>query len=131
MANEIPHIPVMLNEVLENLSIKDGGIYVDGTFGNGGYTSAILDKANCKVIAFDRDETVLTRVDELKKKYGDRFIFFQEKFSQILPTLLKNNIDSVDGLVLDIGVSSMQIDTPERGFSSALQTLIPSPRTRG
>lgn len=117
MANEIPHIPVMLNEVLENLSIKDGGIYVDGTFGNGGYTSAILDKANCKVIAFDRDETVLTRVDELKKKYGDRFIFFQEKFSQILPTLLKNNIDSVDGLVLDIGVSSMQIDTPERGFS--------------
>lgn len=117
MTNEIPHIPVMLNEVLENLSVKDNGIYVDGTFGNGGYTSAILDSANCKVIAFDRDETVLHRVNQLKEKYGDRFIFFQERFSQIYPTLLKNNISMIDGLVLDIGVSSMQIDTAERGFS--------------
>ena len=72
-----PHIPVMLNEVLENLNIKDGGVYVDGTFGNGGYTSAILDAKNTKVIAFDRDETVLPRVKEVKEKYGDRFIFFQ------------------------------------------------------
>ncbi|MCR5506971.1 MAG: 16S rRNA (cytosine(1402)-N(4))-methyltransferase RsmH [bacterium] len=112
-----PHIPVMLNEVLENLNIKDGGVYVDGTFGNGGYTSAILDNKNTKVISFDRDETVLSRVAEVKEKYGDRFIFFQECFSKILPTLQKNNIGPVDGLVLDIGVSSMQIDTPERGFS--------------
>ena len=112
-----PHIPVMLNEVLDNLNIKDGGVYVDGTFGNGGYTCAILDRANVKVIAFDRDENVLSRVEEVKKKYGDKFIFFQECFSKILPTLKKNNIDKVDGLVLDIGVSSMQIDNPERGFS--------------
>lgn len=112
-----PHIPVMLNEVLENLNIKDGGVYIDGTFGNGGYTSAILDAKNTKVIAFDRDETVLPRVKEVKEKYGDRFIFFQECFSKILPTLKQNDINRVDGLVLDIGVSSMQIDTPERGFS--------------
>ena len=112
-----PHIPVMLNEVLKNLNIVDGGVYVDGTFGNGGYTSAILDKANTKVISFDRDESVLPRVKEIKEKYGERFIFFQECFSQILPTLMKNGISAVDGLVLDIGVSSMQIDTPERGFS--------------
>ncbi len=114
---DTPHIPVMLDEVLSNLNIKDNGVYVDGTFGNGGYTSAILDAKNTKVIAFDRDETVLFKVNELKSKYGERFIFFQEKFSQILPTLLKNGIGGVDGLVLDIGVSSMQIDTPERGFS--------------
>ncbi len=114
---DTPHIPVMLNEVLENLNIKDGGVYVDGTFGNGGYTSAILDKANTKVIAFDRDETVLPRVKELKDKYGERFTFFQNCFSQILPTFQNNGIDKVNGLVLDIGVSSMQIDTPERGFS--------------
>ncbi|MBR1544767.1 MAG: 16S rRNA (cytosine(1402)-N(4))-methyltransferase RsmH [Alphaproteobacteria bacterium] len=112
-----PHIPVMLNEVLENLNIKDGGVYIDGTFGNGGYTSAILDKANTKVISFDRDSTVLPRVEEVKKKYGNRFVFFQECFSKILPTLQQNGIGPVDGLVLDIGVSSMQIDTPERGFS--------------
>ncbi len=115
--NNTPHIPVMLNEVLENLNIKEGGVYIDGTFGNGGYTSAILDKKNTTVIAFDRDETVLPRVKEIKEKYGERFIFFQTCFSNILPTLKKNNISSVDGLVLDIGVSSMQIDTPERGFS--------------
>ena len=117
MENKIPHIPVMLNEVLENLSIQDGGVYIDGTFGYGGYTSAILEKANTKVIAFDRDENVLPRVKELKEKYGDRFIFFQKRFSQILPTLNENKLEKVDGLVLDIGVSSMQIDNPERGFS--------------
>ena len=114
---DTPHIPVMLNEVLENLNIKDGGVYVDGTFGNGGYTSAILNKKNTTVISFDRDETVLPRVKEVKEKYGERFIFFQKCFSNILPTLKENNINSVDGLVLDIGVSSMQIDTPDRGFS--------------
>ena len=111
------HIPVMLNEVIENLSLKDGGVYVDGTFGNGGYSRAILEKCNTKVIAFDRDENVKKTADVFKEKYKDRFSFFQDKFSNIYPVLSKNNIKSVDGLVLDIGVSSMQIDTPERGFS--------------
>ena len=115
--NEIPHIPVMLNEVLENLCVKKGGVYVDGTFGNGGYTSAILGVEGTKVFAFDRDETVLSKVEEFKKKYGDRFVFFQECFSDMLDVLKKNNVGEVDGLVLDIGVSSMQIDTAERGFS--------------
>ena len=66
------HIPVMLNEVLQHLNPQDNKTYVDATFGNGGYTSAILDAANCKVIAIDRDPTVLPRVEELKKVYGDR-----------------------------------------------------------
>ena len=117
MGENIPHIPVMLLPVLQNLNVREGGVYVDGTFGNGGYTAGILQTPYTKVIAFDRDETVLPRVAEFKEKYGDRFVFFQERFSQIFPTLSQNNIGPVDGLVLDIGVSSMQIDTPERGFS--------------
>lgn len=117
MCKENPHIPVLLTEVIENLAPKDGGVYVDGTFGNGGYTSAILDKCNSKVIAFDRDENVLPRVNELKNKYKDRFIFFQNTFSHILTVLKENNLLQVDGLVLDIGISSMQIDNAERGFS--------------
>lgn len=112
-----PHIPVLLNEVIENLSPRDGGVYIDGTFGNGGYTSAVLDKCNCKVIAFDRDENVLSKVKEVKEKYGDRFIFFQDTFSNILKTMKENDIPQVDGLMLDIGISSMQIDNADRGFS--------------
>ena len=122
MGENIPHIPVMLLPVLQNLNVREGGVYVDGTFGNGGYTAGILQTPNTKVIAFDRDETVLPRVAEFKEKYGDRFVFFQERFSQIFPTLSQNNIGPVDGLVLDIGVSSMQIDTPERGFSFRFDT---------
>ena len=122
MENENLHIPVMLDEVLHYLCIRDGGVYVDGTFGNGGYTKAILDKGkDVKVIAFDRDINVLPRVRELKEIYGNRFIFFNECFSKVLPTLVDNKIISdcngVDGLVLDIGVSSMQIDNAGRGFS--------------
>lgn len=122
MSIDNPHIPVLLNEVIENIAPHDGGVYIDGTFGNGGYTSAVLDKCNCKVIAFDRDENVLPKVKEVKEKYGDRFIFFQDTFSNILKTMRKNNIAQVDGLMLDIGISSMQIDNADRGFSFRMDT---------
>ncbi len=108
-----PHIPVMLNEVLASLAPKNGEVYVDATFGNGGYTEAILKSANCKVIAIDRDPTVLKRVEELKSLYGDRFEFRAGQFSDF-----KNLINQpIDGAVFDIGVSSMQLDQSERGFS--------------
>ncbi len=108
-----PHIPVMLNEVLASLSPKDGEVYVDATFGNGGYTEAILKSANCKVIAIDRDPTVLKRVEELKSLYGDRFEFRAGQFSDF-----ENLINQpIDGAVFDIGVSSMQLDQSARGFS--------------
>ena len=68
MANYQIHYPVMLNEVLDSLDIKDGKIYVDATFGNGGYSEALLNKANCKLIALDRDSSVLPRVEEMKKQ---------------------------------------------------------------
>ncbi len=107
------HIPVMLNEVLQHLNPQDNETYVDATFGNGGYTSAILDAANCKVIAIDRDPTVLPRVEELKKVYGSRFEFVSGRFGNI-----KDIIETpVDGFVFDIGVSSMQLDQAQRGFS--------------
>ena len=107
------HFPVMLPQVLEHLAPKDGETYVDATFGNGGYTEAVLKSANCKVIAIDRDPNVLPRVDELKSLYGDRFEFRQGCFGDI-DTLIT---ESIDGIMFDIGVSSMQLDQAERGFS--------------
>ena len=107
------HFPVMLPEVLKFLSPKDGEVYVDATFGNGGYSEAVLNSADCKVIAIDRDPTVFPRVEELKDKYGHRFEFKQGCFGN-----LKQLVDcSVDGFMFDIGVSSMQLDQAERGFS--------------
>ena len=73
--NRQKHIPVMLDEVLENLKPEAGKVYVDATFGNGGYTKAILEKASCKVIALDRDPNVKSRAEELKKEFGNRFEF--------------------------------------------------------
>lgn len=107
------HIPVMLQEVLENLLPKDGGVYVDATFGNGGYSEAILKAADCKVIAIDRDPSVLPRANELKALYGDRFDFEAGTFGEI-SSLIR---EEVDGVVFDIGVSSMQLDDDFRGFS--------------
>ncbi len=113
MAGKTKHIPVMLKEILEYLCPADDKIYVDATFGNGGYSKAILDAANCKVIAIDRDPTVVAKAEELKKQYGSRFEFRAGRFGSIAD-LIK---ETVDGFVFDIGVSSMQLDEAERGFS--------------
>ena len=107
------HFPVMLPQVLQYLKPKDGETYVDATFGNGGYTEAVLTVANCKVIAIDRDPTVLPRVQELQKTYGNRFDFKQGCFGDIANLISS----SVNGFMFDIGVSSMQLDQAERGFS--------------
>ena len=107
------HFPVMLGEVLESLDIADGKVFVDATFGNGGYSEAILQKADCKVIALDRDATVLPRAQELKALYGNRFEFRQGCFGPFAELVT----EEIDGAVFDIGVSSMQLDEAERGFS--------------
>ena len=107
------HIPVLLKEVLHYLN-PCGGVFVDGTFGAGGYTKSILNAhPDNKVIAFDRDPNTRETADKFKKEFGPRFEFIPDCFSKI-SSYLK---EKIDGLVLDIGVSSMQIDTPERGFS--------------
>ena len=117
MQNQEKHIPVMLNEVIEYLNVSENKTFIDCTFGFGGYTKEILKIPKTKVIAFDRDPTTQKQADLLKKKYKDRFIFFNKKFSEVLETIQENNIKKIDGMVLDIGVSSMQIDQQERGFS--------------
>lgn len=107
------HFPVMLPQVLETLNPQDGGIYVDATFGNGGYTEAVLNAANCKVIALDRDPNVLPRVKELQALYGGRLEFRAGCFGDFAELVS----EQIDGAVFDIGVSSMQLDQGERGFS--------------
>jgi len=91
-----------------------GGVFIDATFGAGGYTRAILQAhPDNKVIAFDRDPNVQKNAEKIKKEFKDRFAFIQECFGHLADFIT----EPVDGIVLDIGVSSMQIDTPERGFS--------------
>lgn len=107
------HIPVMLQEVLTALKLQKGEVYVDATFGNGGYTKAILENADCKVIALDRDPTVKVRVNEFKNMYGDRFEFRAGQFGDFADLVP----EKINGAVFDIGVSSMQLDEAERGFS--------------
>lgn len=111
------HIPVMLSEVIRYIDPKDGEIYVDGTFGAGGYTKAILNAANCDVYAIDCDPNVQNTADNFKKEYKNRFKFLHGKFSKMSELLEKEGVSGVNGVVLDIGVSSMQLDEAERGFS--------------
>ena len=111
------HYPVMLNEVLHGLNPQDGEVYVDGTFGAGGYTRAFLNAADCTVIAIDRDPNALTVAEELAQEFGGRFIFVQGCFGDALELVNKAGFQKIDGFVLDVGVSSMQIDQADRGFS--------------
>jgi len=108
------HLPVMLDEVLAMLAPKDGEHYVDGTFGGGGYTRAILEAADCSVLGIDRDPDAIARGQQLVARFAGRLTLVQGEFSQ-LGTLLGGA--RTDGVVLDLGVSSFQFDEPERGFS--------------
>ncbi len=109
-----PHIPVLLNEVVQSLAIRTGGLYVDGTFGAGGYTEAILNAApDVRVIAIDQDETAVAAGQSLVQQYAPRLTLIHGRFGDMADLVST----PVDGVVLDIGVSSMQIDRPERGFS--------------
>ena len=115
--SERPHIPVMLPEVLATLQPKDDEVYVDATFGAGGYSRAILESANCTVIALDRDPSVRDIANQLQAEFDGRFCFLAGCFSDMVSLLAEQGIKQVDGIVMDIGVSSMQIDQAERGFS--------------
>ena len=114
------HIPVMLGEVLQYLKPQKGEVYVDATFGNGGYTQAILEAADCKVIALDRDPNVQIRANELKNTYGPRFEFRAGQFGDFADLVA----EKINGAVFDIGVSSMQLDDAERGFSFAKEAAL-------
>lgn len=111
------HLPVMLREVLAHLAPKDAGTYVDGTFGAGGYTGAILKAADCRVLAIDRDPTAIAGGQALVAASGGRLRLVEGRFSELDALAEQEGFTPLDGVVLDIGVSSMQIDEAERGFS--------------
>ena len=111
------HKPVMLAEMLNWLAPKDGGVYIDGTFGAGGYSRAILEKANCKVYAIDRDPTTREFAEILELEFAGRFVWLLGNFVDMCELVAKHGVSEVDGVVLDLGVSSMQLDQAERGFS--------------
>jgi 16S rRNA (cytosine1402-N4)-methyltransferase len=114
------HVPVLVRRVVEYLAPRDGGMVVDGTFGAGGYTRAILAAASCRVIALDRDPTAIARGAALVAESAGRLTLVEDRFSNLDAAALGQGADAVDGVVLDIGVSSMQLDTAERGFSFRL-----------
>tara|TARA_Y100001970_G_scaffold95263_1_gene120039 strand:+ start:2150 stop:3163 length:1014 start_codon:yes stop_codon:yes gene_type:complete len=109
------HYPVMLNEVMKLCSPENGGNFIDCTFGSGGYSDAILSFKNTKVISLDRDSNTIDYASEIKKKYNDRFIFYNEKFSN-LDRVIKKDFKA-DFIIFDLGISSMQIFNLDRGFS--------------
>src|SRR5919107_2272287 len=112
-----PHVPVLLDEVVAALAVAPGETHVDGTFGAGGYTSAILEKGAARVYAFDRDPDAIRNGEALAASSGGRLTLVPERFSRMRQALALQGVDQVDGVTLDIGVSSMQLDRPERGFS--------------
>ena len=111
------HIPVLLNEVVDAIAPRDGGRYLDGTFGAGGYTTAMLDRADCRVIAIDRDPDAIAAGRALAEQYAPRLTLIEGRFGDMAELLSAEGVDDVDGVTLDLGVSSMQFDQAERGFS--------------
>jgi 16S rRNA (cytosine1402-N4)-methyltransferase len=114
------HVPVLVRRVVEHLAPRDGGVVIDGTFGAGGYTRAILAAASCRVIALDRDPSAIARGATLVAENGGRLSLVEDRFANLDAAARGQGADVVDGVVLDIGVSSMQLDTAERGFSFRL-----------
>ena len=111
------HQPVLLREVVEALNPRAGAIIVDGTFGNGGYTRALLDAADCVVWGIDRDGAAIARGQAMTDAYGDRLHLLHGRFGDMCGLLNAHGVAEVDGVVLDLGVSSPQLDDGARGFS--------------
>ena len=115
---EFSHYSVLLNECLDGLDIKPSGIYVDGTAGGAGHSSQIAKRLNDGLlVAIDRDKTAVAVASERLSEYGDRAKVVRSNFYEVASVCEQLGIDGIDGLLLDLGVSSYQLDTPERGFS--------------
>jgi len=112
------HVPVMLTEVLATLGPQDGATYLDATFGGGGYARAILEAApGCTVFAIDRDPDAIARGAALAQRFAGRLHLVEGRFGDMLALLRDRGIAALDGVVMDLGVSSFQLDQAERGFS--------------
>jgi 16S rRNA (cytosine1402-N4)-methyltransferase len=116
-ATELSHTPVMLAEMLAALAPRAGGVYLDGTFGGGGYSRAILEAAPCTVWAIDRDPLAVARGAALAARHPGRLHVIEGGFGDMLGLLGAHGVQALDGVVLDLGLSSYQIDDPNRGFS--------------
>jgi 16S rRNA (cytosine1402-N4)-methyltransferase len=111
------HVPVLLEEVVRALAPRDGGLYLDGTFGGGGYARRILEAAACTLFAIDRDPDAIARGAVLAARHPGRLHLLQGRFGDMLALLGSAGVTRLDGVVLDLGISSFQIDEPARGFS--------------
>ncbi|NND50419.1 MAG: 16S rRNA (cytosine(1402)-N(4))-methyltransferase RsmH [Rhizobiales bacterium] len=111
------HVPVMLPDVLEAVAPRSGQTIVDGTFGGGGYSRALLEAANCTVYGIDRDRDAIAAGASLERQFAPRLSLLEGRFSQMQALLGARGIAQVDAVVLDIGVSSRQLGEPARGFS--------------
>jgi 16S rRNA (cytosine1402-N4)-methyltransferase len=111
------HIPVLLNEVVENAQPAAGKVFVDGTFGGGGYSVGLLEAGAELVIGIDRDPMAIERAAHLQEKYGKRLKLVLGTFSDMAEIIKKEGYEYVDGIVLDLGFSSDQLDDSERGFA--------------
>jgi 16S rRNA (cytosine1402-N4)-methyltransferase len=107
----------MVEQVVAALAPRAGGIYVDGTFGGGGYSKAILDAAPCTVWGIDRDPAAIARGEALAARYRDRFVLIVGRYGEMDVLLTERGVARVDGVALDLGISSDQLDDPQRGFS--------------
>ena len=115
------HIPVLGRPAIQFLNLRAGGVYIDGTFGAGGYTRAILATPGTRVIGIDRDRTAIALGADLVEAAQGRLTLIEDRFSNLDAVAREAGYEAVDGVVLDVGVSSMQIDTAERGFSFRLE----------
>lgn len=115
---EFKHVSVLLEEAVESLLVKDNGIYVDGTLGGGGHSERILsENETCKVIGIDRDEEAVKAAGKRLARFDGRVTIVRDNFSNVSSVLDGLGVDGIDGAVLDLGVSSPQLDEEERGFS--------------
>ncbi|MEA2835318.1 MAG: rRNA (cytosine1402-N4)-methyltransferase [Methylobacteriaceae bacterium] len=114
------HVPVLRERVIEALAVKPGGLYLDATFGAGGYTRAILETEGTRVLALDRDPSAIAAGAALVAEFPARLQLIETRFGELAEAAERGGFDSFNGVVLDIGVSSMQLDDAERGFSFRL-----------
>lgn len=130
MIQESFHIPVLLDEVVYYLNPKEGDLEVDGTLGGGGHAQAILGKigSSGKLLGIDCDSEAIEQAKQVLAEFADQVIFVHDNFINLSQILNNQGIEKVDGILLDLGASSFQLDTPERGFSfSEKETHLNSP----
>ena len=114
------HIPVLGRPAVDFLKVRDGGVYIDATFGAGGYSAAILGLADAQVIGIDRDQSAIAAGADLVQQAAGRLTLIEDRFANLDAAARDCGFNAVDGVVLDLGVSSMQLDKAERGFSFRL-----------